>query len=78
MYFRCQIGLVDKHTKKLFWYNLRDEQSFWMTPEDQERYKAEIVLDSDERGPLRLAPTGSVSPKKSKTPRGRKKAKKAA
>lgn len=68
-YYLQQIGLVDKSSKKLFWYNLRDEQSFWMTPEDQERYKAEITLDSDERGSLRLAPTG---PTRSKTPKARK------
>ena len=70
-----QIGLVDRSSGKLFWYNLRDEQSFWMTQEDQERYQAEMSLDFDKRTTLRLAPTGPASPKKAKTPRGRRAAK---
>mmetsp|Transcript_10387 Transcript_10387/g.15790 ORF Transcript_10387/g.15790 Transcript_10387/m.15790 type:complete len:770 (+) Transcript_10387:118-2427(+) len=37
------IGLVDKATNNLFWFNLRDETSFWMNEEDQEKYRAVIA-----------------------------------
>lgn len=34
------IGLVDKPTGNLFWYNLRDESSCWMSEEDQVAFRA--------------------------------------
>lgn len=34
------IGLVDKETGALFWYNLADESSQWMSEEDQANYRA--------------------------------------
>jgi len=44
------IGLIDKDTKLLYWYNIRDGSSEWMNEEDQQNYKAathkEYVLPS--------------------------------
>lgn len=34
------IGLVDKESGNLFWYNLRDQNSCWMAEEDQVAYRA--------------------------------------
>lgn len=34
------IGLVDRDSQALFWYNLRDQSSEWMPLEDQEAYRA--------------------------------------
>lgn len=34
------LGLVDRESGYLFWYNLRDGNSAWMTDEDQVAYKA--------------------------------------
>ena len=34
------LGLVDRESGYLFWYNLRDGSSAWMTDEDQVAYKA--------------------------------------
>jgi hypothetical protein len=53
---------VDRGSGKLFWYNLRDEQSFWMTADDQQRYKAEMTLDTPDRA--MLFPSGATSPRK--------------
>jgi len=33
------IALIDKTNGQFFWYNLKDENSFWMTEEDQRRYQ---------------------------------------
>ncbi len=33
-----QIGLLDKQTGYLYWYNLRDKTSQWMSEEDQAHY----------------------------------------
>ncbi|CAE7449224.1 unnamed protein product [Symbiodinium microadriaticum] len=49
-----QIGLVDKASGNLFWYNLRDETSFWMTEADQEAYRAFLAGETD--GNRKLAP----------------------
>jgi hypothetical protein len=38
--YEKKIGLVDKPTGNLFWYNLRDESSCWMSEEDQLAYRA--------------------------------------
>lgn len=40
------LGLVDKPTGNLFWYNLRDDSSNWMTEEDQARFRAYTAEDS--------------------------------
>lgn len=37
------IGLVDRDSQMLFWYNIRDQSSAWMTEEDQEAYKARKI-----------------------------------
>ncbi|CAE7646230.1 unnamed protein product [Symbiodinium microadriaticum] len=34
-----QIGLVDKPSGKLFWYNLKDDTSFWMSEAEQQRFQ---------------------------------------
>lgn len=44
-----QIGLVDRPTNKFFWFNVRDETSFWMTPEDEERFKASLARKDGHR-----------------------------
>ena len=49
-----QIGLVDKPSGSLFWYNLRDETSFWMTEADQKAYRAFLAGERD--GSQQLAP----------------------
>ena len=38
--------MVDKPTGNLFWYNLRDDSSNWMTEEDQARFRAYTAEDS--------------------------------
>jgi hypothetical protein len=37
-----QIGLFDKPSKQLFWYNVRDKSSQWMTEAEQVEYSATI------------------------------------
>jgi hypothetical protein len=34
------LGLVDRESSKLFWYNLRDGVTQWMSEEDQTAYQA--------------------------------------
>lgn len=48
------IGLVDKESGYLFWFNLKDGNSMWMSYEDQEAYKAQQIS----------APTAVVSDQK--------------
>jgi len=36
------IGLVDKTTQKYFWYNLKNDTSYWMTDEDENYFKSLI------------------------------------
>ena len=37
------IGLVDKESEYLFWYNLKDGNSIWMNSDDQEAYRAQQI-----------------------------------
>ena len=42
-----QIGLVDKNTEKYFWYNLKDNQSFWMSEEDENYFRSLVAQGSN-------------------------------
>ena len=42
-YTSLQLGLVDAESGYLFWYNLKDGNSIWMTAEDQEAYQAKAI-----------------------------------
>ena len=39
------IGLVDKDSKMLFWYNLRDQSSQWMNEDDQIAFRAHALSE---------------------------------
>jgi hypothetical protein len=58
------LGLTDNNSSNMFWYNLRDETSFWMTPEDQEQYRVRRSQSVDERAGRLMKPTASASPRK--------------
>ena len=60
------LGLTDSKSGNLFWYNLRDETSFWMTPEDQQQYTARRDQTGDDRATRMLKPSGSMSPNRKK------------
>ena len=53
------LGLVDRESGYLFWYNLRDDSSQWMSEEDQIAYKAGFRLNPEN---LVIGP-GDVPPK---------------
>jgi hypothetical protein len=38
---------VDKATEKYFWYNLKDNQSFWMSEEDENYFRSLVAQGSD-------------------------------
>ena len=40
---------MDRQTNKFFWFNVRDETSFWMTPEDEERFKESLSRKDGQR-----------------------------
>jgi hypothetical protein len=48
-----QIALVDSTNGQFFWYNLKDENSFWMTEEDQRRYQQMIQAGRHDDEPLK-------------------------
>lgn len=47
------IALIDKPTGRFFWYNVRDENSFWMQPEDEENYQRLISEGLERTEPIK-------------------------
>ncbi len=37
--------MVDEASGYLFWYNIRDQSSQWMSDEDQAAYKAQVIVE---------------------------------
>ena len=38
--------MVDKDTQMLYWYNIRDQSSQWMSDEDQTAYQAHEIIEA--------------------------------
>lgn len=43
---------MDKPTGKMFWYNLRDDSSFWMSEEEQTRFQSLVAQGSSRQEKL--------------------------
>lgn len=62
-HYYLQIGLVDKTSQKYFWYNIKNDTSYWMTEEDESYFKSLIsqgINREEEIKPLSI-PQNSAS-----------------
>jgi len=54
------IGLVDKSSQFLFWYNLKDKASVWMSEDDQNAYRAHKLNAPEVVAPVYVYPTQAI------------------
>jgi Ca2+-binding EF-hand superfamily protein len=47
------IALIDKPTGRFFWYNVRDEHSFWMNAEDEANYHRLVTEGLERTEPIK-------------------------
>jgi len=47
------IALIDKPTGRFFWFNVRDEHSFWMQPDDEANYQRLISEGLERTEPIK-------------------------
>lgn len=47
------IALIDKATGRFFWFNVRDEHSFWMQPDDEANYQRLISEGLERTEPIK-------------------------